>query len=90
MERPILLIGGGKGGVGKSLLSVALVDYIDWRTAAASEIWPAATCPAGSPPGMGCVSCVHTRARHSDGASHGTRNRREHGHAKKLLDATDR
>ena len=28
MERPILLIGGGKGGVGKSLLSVALVDYV--------------------------------------------------------------
>src|SRR5450432_3629291 len=28
MERPILLIGGGKGGVGKSLLSIALVDYV--------------------------------------------------------------
>src|SRR5450432_4515278 len=28
MERPILLIGGGKGGIGKSLLSVALVDYV--------------------------------------------------------------
>src|SRR5215204_6120796 len=28
MARPILLIGGGKGGVGKSLLSVALVDYV--------------------------------------------------------------
>jgi hypothetical protein len=28
MERPLLLIGGGKGGVGKSLLSVALVDYV--------------------------------------------------------------
>ena len=28
MERPILIIGGGKGGVGKSLLSVALVDYV--------------------------------------------------------------
>src|ERR1022692_35063 len=28
MERPIFLIGGGKGGVGKSLLSVALVDYV--------------------------------------------------------------
>jgi len=28
MKRPILLIGGGKGGVGKSLLSVALVDYV--------------------------------------------------------------
>ena len=29
MERPILLVGGGKGGVGKSLLSVALVDYVN-------------------------------------------------------------
>jgi hypothetical protein len=28
MEKPILLVGGGKGGVGKSLLSVALVDYV--------------------------------------------------------------
>ena len=28
MEKPILLIGGGKGGVGKSLLSVAVVDYV--------------------------------------------------------------
>jgi hypothetical protein len=28
MTNPILLIGGGKGGVGKSLLSVALVDYV--------------------------------------------------------------
>ncbi len=28
MEKPILLVGGGKGGVGKSLLSIALVDYV--------------------------------------------------------------
>src|SRR4051794_26499870 len=28
MARPILLVGGGKGGVGKSLLSIALVDYV--------------------------------------------------------------
>ena len=28
MEKPILLVGGGKGGVGKSLLSVPLVDYV--------------------------------------------------------------
>jgi hypothetical protein len=28
MANPILLIGGGKGGVGKSLLSVALIDYV--------------------------------------------------------------
>jgi|SRR5579871_390543 len=28
MEKPILLVGGGKGGVGKSLMSVALVDYV--------------------------------------------------------------
>jgi hypothetical protein len=28
MTRPILLIGGGKGGVGKSLFSVAAVDYV--------------------------------------------------------------
>jgi hypothetical protein len=28
MQKPILLVGGGKGGVGKSLLSVALVDYV--------------------------------------------------------------
>src|ERR1035438_6373188 len=27
MQRPILLVGGGKGGVGKSLFTVALVDY---------------------------------------------------------------
>jgi hypothetical protein len=27
MQRPILLVGGGKGGVGKSLFPVALVDY---------------------------------------------------------------
>ncbi len=29
MEKPIFLVGGGKGGVGKSLLSIALVDYVD-------------------------------------------------------------
>jgi MinD-like ATPase involved in chromosome partitioning or flagellar assembly len=28
MEKPIILVGGGKGGVGKSLLSIALVDYV--------------------------------------------------------------
>jgi hypothetical protein len=28
MQKPILLVGGGKGGVGKSLFSVALVDYV--------------------------------------------------------------
>jgi hypothetical protein len=28
MEKSILLVGGGKGGVGKSLLAVALVDYL--------------------------------------------------------------
>ena len=32
MEKPILLVGGGKGGVGKSLLSVALVDYVAQQT----------------------------------------------------------
>jgi hypothetical protein len=28
MEKPILLVGGGKGGVGKSLFSVSLLDYL--------------------------------------------------------------
>jgi hypothetical protein len=28
MEKRIILVGGGKGGVGKSLLSIALVDYV--------------------------------------------------------------
>ncbi len=30
MTRPILLIGGGKGGVGKSLLSMTVVDYLSF------------------------------------------------------------
>ena len=30
MTRPILLIGGGKGGVGKSLMSMTVVDYLSY------------------------------------------------------------
>ncbi len=28
MTNPIFLVGGGKGGVGKSMLSMALLDYL--------------------------------------------------------------
>ena len=28
MTKPIFLVGGGKGGVGKSMLSMALVDHL--------------------------------------------------------------
>ena len=29
MSKSIFLVGGGKGGVGKSLLSMTVVDYLD-------------------------------------------------------------
>ena len=34
MTRPIFLIGGGKGGVGKSLLSMTVVDYLSYTECA--------------------------------------------------------
>ena len=29
MSKEIFLVGGGKGGVGKSLMAIALIDYLD-------------------------------------------------------------
>ena len=29
MSKSVFLVGGGKGGVGKSLFSIALIDYLE-------------------------------------------------------------
>ena len=38
MAKPIYLVGGGKGGVGKSLVSMALIDYLRQRQEAVTLI----------------------------------------------------